>query len=262
MTPDPAKPSPKSPKKAVVESASKPVTVAPDPARLPPSLRGRPVWLCWRWVRVKGRWTKPPYSALTLTKADVTDPANLCTLPQALARLDAGRVDGVGVALEAAGLLGVDLDDCRDPESGELKPWAAGVVRELDSYAEVSPSGTGVKVLVVAAKPAGRCRSGDVEVYDKSRYFTLTGRTLPGSRAEPQPRQRELDAVYARWVAPPAPSTPGDPQAPSGPTDDVLLRKAFAAKNGAALRRLWEGDRAGYASDSEADLALCSMLAF
>ena len=41
-----------------------------------------------------------------------------------------------------------------------------------------------------------------------------------------------------------------------------MLRVAFGAKHGAALRRLWGGDRTGYASDSEADLALCSMLAF
>ena len=52
------------------------------------------------------------------------------------------------------------------------------------------------------------------------------------------------------------------PATPADPADDELLQKAFGAKNGAALRRLWGGDRTGYGSDSEADLALCSLLAF
>ena len=73
----------------------------------------------------------------------------------------------------------------------------------------MSPSGTGVKVLVVAAKPAGRCRAGDIEIYDRSRYFTLTGRTLPGSHAEPQPRQAELDEVFKRWLARPKSAAAG-----------------------------------------------------
>jgi hypothetical protein len=268
MPPESKNPSPKSPKKSLVEGPARPAVVPVDPTRLPASLAGRALWLCWRWARVKGRWTKPPLHAQTLARVDVTDPATLSPLEEALAAVRAGKADGVGVALEAAGLLGVDLDDCRDPATGEVAAWAAGVVARLDSYAEVSPSGTGVKVLVVAAKPAGRCRRGHVEVYDRGRYFTLTGMTLAKSHAEPQPRQAEVDAVFAEWVAeddpaaPEPPGTPTPPQTGPRPDDDALLAKAFAARNGPAVRRLWDGDRTGYASESEADLALCWLLAF
>ena len=243
-------------------AAEKPSTIPLDAQALPPSLRPLTVWLCWRWQFVKGRWTKPPLDARMLHKCDVTGPASLATLTEALAQVDAGRADGVGVAFAPAGLLGVDLEDCRDPASGTVTPEALATVAALDSYAEVSPSGTGVKVLVAATKPGKRCRTGSTEIYDAGRYFTLTGRTLPGSRSEPQPRQAEIDALYARLF--PEPERPLGPPQGSGrhDNDDELLRVAFAARHGAKLRRLYEGDASGYSSDSEADLALCSMLAF
>ena len=45
-------------------------------------------------------------------------------------------------------------------------------------------------------------------------------------------------------------------------TDAEVLERAFAAKNGADVQALYRGDVGGYGSRSEADLALCSMLAF
>ena len=52
-------------------------------------------------------------------------------------------------------LCGVDLDLCLDPETGEIEGWAQAVIEELDSYTEISPSGTGVHVLVRATLPEG-----------------------------------------------------------------------------------------------------------
>ncbi|MGI6384633.1 MAG: phage/plasmid primase, P4 family [bacterium] len=48
---------------------------------------------------------------------------------------------------------------------------------------------------------------------------------------------------------------------PSG-TGLRVIEKAIAAKNGVAFAKLWEGDISGYPSQSEADLAFCSHLAF
>jgi len=75
----------------------------------------------------------------------------------------------------------VDLDDCRDPETGVLEPWAADAVATLNSYTEVSPSGTGVKVFVRSVLPAGGRSGGHFEFYDRQRYFTLTGKRLPNT---------------------------------------------------------------------------------
>ena len=45
-------------------------------------------------------------------------------------------------------------------------------------------------------------------------------------------------------------------------SDEELIAKASAAKNGDKFRRLWQGDISGYGSHSEADLALCGLLAY
>jgi len=44
--------------------------------------------------------------------------------------------------------------------------------------------------------------------------------------------------------------------------DSEVLERAKAAANGEKFRRLWRGSTAGYPSQSEADMALCALLAF
>ena len=216
------------PANAQPAATGKPSTLALRPDSLPPSLKALPVWLCWRWLRKNDKWTKPTVSAHTLRKADVTDPESLATFEKALARVTAGEVDGVGIALEPAGLLGVDIDKCRDPDTGRLTDDASAIIAALGSYAEVSPSGTGVKVLVVADKPGPRCRTGPIEIYAKARYFTLTGHMLPGSAPEPQPRQEAVDVLYANLFPAKGQSTalavvPSAPPDPAGLSDEQLL---------------------------------------
>lgn len=252
-------------KKAVMSSEKRPETLPPLVDGLPESLRERPVWLNWRLQYKEGQgWTKVPLNPHTLKPASVTDPAALSTLAVALANIRTGEIDGVGVVLGPAKLVGFDLDDCRNPENEELIPWVKDLIRRLNTYAEVSPSGTGVKLLVIATKPGERCKAGNVEVYSDGRYFTLTGQRVPDTPAEPQPRQEAVNAVYAElFPSASQPSRPaGSTPAVLSPGDEALLAKAFAAKNGDKLKRLWDGDRTGYASESEADLALCSGLAF
>ena len=95
---------------------------------------------------------------------------------------------------------GVDLDSCRNPETGELDNWAAKLVAYLDSYCEVSPSGTGVHVWVKARlavdaphKVGQQTKaSGVIEQYDSGRYFTVTGQ-LTGKRKRVHDRQDQID---------------------------------------------------------------------
>src|SRR5262249_52810503 len=97
---------------------------------------------------------------------------------------------------------GVDLDGCRDPDTGELADWAKRVLAELSSYAEVSPSGTGVKVFVLARHELeGNKRpfhSGEVEVYDRGRFFVVTGQPLRGPPGPPGGRLRAERAAGPR----------------------------------------------------------------
>lgn len=244
-------------------------------ANVPAELQDRRHWVLWRLEKGRGKRkpTKVPYTSRG-AHAKSTDPASWCSLEEALAALTRRRLDGVGFVFAGDGLVGVDLDHCRDAETGALAPWATAILADLASYTEVSPSGTGVHVLVRCslAGPGRKrpvCEEGAhpeaaIEIYDRARYFTVTGRRLPEYPTVVEARQEALERIYASMEArgrkAPAPVLPPPPGTLA---DDEVIRRAFGARNGAALLRLWEGDTSGHAGDdSAADLALCSHLAF
>ena len=231
-----------------------------------PGMRDLRQWVCWR-RETRGRDGKPtkvPYSPSTGARASCGDAATWGTLAEARkAARDAGH-DGIGFVFTASDpFCGVDLDGCVDPGTGEVEPWAMEIAGELDSYTEISPSGAGLHVIVRAGLPEGRRRAGRVELYDRDRFFTVTGRRLSGTSHLVESRQERIDALHAR-LFPPGDATPvADRTVPPNGLDDAeVLSRAANAANGERFTRLWSGDRTGYASASEADLALCSMLAF
>jgi primase-polymerase (primpol)-like protein len=146
------------------------------------------------------------------------------------------------------------------------------VLVELGSYAEVSPSGTGVKVFVRGKLPPGRRRKGQIEMYDRGRFFTTTGHRLADSPAIVNERGEELRLLHSRVFGDPARKAADGKRGShgnlvSGLSDNELMYRAMRATNGEKFGRLWAGDTSDYANcdnegRSEADLALCSMLAF
>jgi primase-polymerase (primpol)-like protein len=97
----------------------------------------------------------------------------------------------------------VDLDGCRDPATSELASWARDIVDRLDSYTEVSPSGSGIHILVEGELPPGRNRRGDVEMYDEARFFTVTTDHLDGTPTSLERRQDALLGVHYEYVQSP-----------------------------------------------------------
>jgi hypothetical protein len=139
-------------------------------------------------------------------------------------------------------------------------------VRDLGTYGEVSPSGTGLKLFGVGALPGRGLHTPRVELYDQARYFAVTGHRLPGLPEAPQDCQVPLARLYEMLTGPRAKGHECRPAAvpPDQPLgdDEVLRRASSCKKTGAKFRRLWAGDTTGYASPSEADFALVNLLAF
>ncbi len=111
--------------------------------------------------------------------------------------------------------FGVDLDACRDPQTGELTPWSSDFISQLNSYAEVSPSCSGVKIVARGKLPAGSRKvkkllgvatfgdkAPEVAVYDAGRFWCITGKRLPNSPASCEPRQEELLALLTNLFPP------------------------------------------------------------
>lgn len=215
---------------------------------IPAELKDRARWIGWRYKDRDGKWAKVPVSCISGRSIAVTKAGEGVTFDQAVVVIERHKLDGLGFAFDQDGpFTGIDLDDSRDPETSRLYPWTDRIVRELNSYSEVSPSGTGVHIILKGKKPLGsRSRKGNIEVYDQGRYFTMTGKRLDGTPATVEARQAPLEAVLKRLSR----------------TDEDIVRMAKEAANGDKFRRLWNGDWVGYNSVSEADMALCGMLAY
>jgi putative DNA primase/helicase len=249
-----------------------PETLPVLPTNIPETLASLNQWAAWRWEKRGGNWTKPPINPATGSYARNNDPHTWGSFESALWRMRKDRLPGVGYMFHPKdGLAGVDLDRCRNLQTGRVEPWALEVVSGLDSYTEVSPSKTGLKVFVRGKLPPGRRRKGRIEMYDQARFFTTTGCALTGAPLGVNERQAELTRLHRRVFGPErgprAFKSGGKAAAGMNLGDSELLDRAMRAANGERFSRLWAGDTSQYASPgnegrSEADLALCSMLAF
>jgi hypothetical protein len=236
----------------------------PDPAVVPAELTARAQWVCWRYAERDGKRTKEPIDPATGGLARTNDPATWGAFGQALA---AARRAGLGVGFVLTAddpYTFIDLDAACD-DQGALTPTAREIVELLDSYTEWSPSGRGVHIVVRGTLPPwARRKRGGIEAYDRLRYMTVTGNVLDG-RTTIADRQAELERFAQRWLADPAPVAPQPVHADDDDDDEALLERARRAANGDKFQLLfdqgdWQG--AGYSSQSEADLALVTMLSF
>ena len=81
-------------------------------------------------------------------------------------------------------------------ETGEIKPWARQIIIGLNSYTEVSPSGTGLHIFVRGHLPDKGQKRGPIELYDRERYFTVTGAHLPETPTTIEERQAVVEWLY------------------------------------------------------------------
>ncbi len=152
---------------------------------IPEQLTERPQWVCWRLEERDGKETKVPYIAGGVGRASSTDLLTWRTFEEAVEDVKKGRRDGIGfVFCSADPFVGIDLDDCRDPETGEVAEWAQKILdRVREAYVEASPSGTGVHIIVEGKVREGSVQkkvppNGKLEMYSRDRFFTLTGALL------------------------------------------------------------------------------------
>jgi hypothetical protein len=216
---------------------------------IPAELRDRPQWVVWRSELVAGRAkpTKVPYRADEPRRhASSTEPATWAPFRDAVIAAWSENADGVGFVFAADDpYCGVDVDDL----DAERK---AAIVAALSSYTERSVSGTGLHVVVRANLNGAGRHPPELGIFDHGRYFVMTGDHLDGTPATIEPRQAELEAVLANFLPAPAPQPSGEPRPIELGDHDLLARALYEGR--------WQ--ELGYPSQSEADLALCTHLAF
>ena len=159
------------------KTAERPQALQVRERGIPDGLKIRPQWVNWRYaLNETGKWTKHPYNPRTGRKASSTDLMTWSNFDTVFEAYEAGGYDGIGFMFSSGDpYTGVDLDGCRDPKSGEVEPWAAEIVRDLDSFTELSPSGAGFHILVQGELQGRGGKRGSIEMYDMKRFFTVTG---------------------------------------------------------------------------------------
>ena len=173
---------------------------------VPDDLAERDQWVLWRREVVAGRETKVPYS-IRGHRASSTKPADWGGFEKALSvwRRHPERYAGLGFVFSAEDpFVGIDLDDCLDT-GGNGKSWAQGIIERFsDTYTEVSPSGQGLKIWSKGRLPTNlagvRLGDGQIEMYDRSRYFTVTGQVFRGAPLEIEDHTSDLLLLYDRLV--------------------------------------------------------------
>ena len=238
-----------------------------DGALIPKVLKAQPNWLVWRLEERETKLTKRPYQAKYPTQlARVNWPSDWATFDEAL---DAYHKDetfsGIGwVPTAALGIIGGDLDHCID-DDGVFSDLAQEFMQALDgTFFELSPSGRGLRFFVAGSIPYPAKR-GPVELWSLKHFLTLTGRRISTSSkiARLDEPVMALWTKYLKhepqeWVRPPSP--PGSSGTGGGLRDDDLIDKARRSSN--KFAQLFDGDASAYIGHSEADLALCSLLAW
>lgn len=244
------------------------------PTTIPAPLKRLHRWMPYRLtLQQDGKFKKIPVDR-NGNPASITDLRNHLPFEEAIRLLQMAVCDMIGFVLgPELKITVVDLDDCRNPKTGELTPESQDIIQRLNSYTEVSLSGTGIHIFCHAVKPGARSKNAakGVEIYDQARAIIVTGFLQAMASSMIEKRQSEVDALYGELfpdeVQRPKPSDPQRNNAERSvglPADEELLAKAKAAKNGNKFAKLWGGQfrEAGFESQSEADAALLGMLRF
>jgi primase-polymerase (primpol)-like protein len=229
--------------------------------------------------------------------ASVSDPETWGSYQEAAKRLMQGRkvgYQGLGYVFSKKDpFCGIDLDGVRNPETGEIVPWAWDIIRALNSYTEISPTGTGVHIIIQASltrllqdmgisEVKHRHEKG-VEIYDDLRFFTVTAKHLEGTTTTIEERQYPLEELYYELFGlneedeedpeqEPAPQQLQEKHKGGGSTslrsddldragirvsltDEFIIEQAGKARGGrgATFERLWAGDASDFPASGKKD---------
>lgn len=223
---------------------------------IPRELQEQAEWCVWRRETRKGKPTKVPYDPVTGRRAETDKPETFRTYEEAdeAMRIES-EYNGLGIRV-SNGYSAVDIDHC--VSDGRLSDLAREICDYMNSYTELSPSKTGLRIII----------KGDIS-YDKSKYYlknpnngvelyvsgmtnrfmTITGNTLMDLPVR-QMTGEDLTNFLEKHMR----------RRNGKVTDDQVIEKASRNDK---FRALFNGEISAYQNDhSSADLALCNFLAF
>lgn len=237
--------------------------------KIPAELKALRCWICWKGIPddKSGKLRKIPVNALDGTAAKSNDPSTWTDFDTAVkASCD---FSGIGFVFDGkSGYFGVDLDGIGDSleqfRNGITENIAGEFIHTLQSYTEVSQSGHGIHIICRGSLPSGGRRKGSVEMYESSRYFIMTGNAI--TDYDITDCTDSIKSLHEKYIG--GGNTPASPVASESNVSfngniSERLEKLRNSKQGAIFNDLMSGNfESHYTSHSEADIALCNILAF
>lgn len=216
---------------------------------IPSELKMNGLWCCWKKVKKDDKYTKVPYDARTGQMAKPNDSSTFCTYPELLHNCI--NYSGVGLGI-FKGYSAVDIDHCVD-ENGEISELARDIIDYCNSYTELSPSGTGIRIIFKAPddwkldkdKYYTKNSSIHLEIYcseQTNKYVTITGNTL-GINTEIS--EVNIETIFDKYM-----------KRNNFSISDIIEKDS-------KFKELWNKQAPGSGSnESELDSALCCKLAY
>lgn len=162
---------------------------------IPKTLKQLNQWVCYALVydKKRNKYSKTPNTGYN---AKSNDHSTWSSYEVALNVIKKYGFDGIGFEL-GNGILGIDLDEAIN--SGNISPKAKHIIETLDSYTEISPSGKGLHILCKGEIPTGNRRKGNVEMYSKDRFFTVTGNSY-GNKNKIEKRTDQAKLIHDKYL--------------------------------------------------------------
>lgn len=235
---------------------------------IPDAMKAVPNWVCWKSIpdaKSHSGIKKIPINPITGGQAMSNNSQTWSDYDTAVR--EAAKYSGIGFMFTGSGFFGVDIDDCRNAVEDYNDGGTDNIVYEfiygLCSYAELSQSGNGIHIICKGSLPDGARRRGKVEMYDKGRFFIMTG-NICSEFADVADCTEAVKPLHKKYLS--SSDAPKkqvqSPTVQTGLTEQEIISKAMSSHNGEKFSALYNGDISGFPSQSEADLAFCNMLAF
>ena len=238
---------------------------------IPDALKRNASFCVWKLEKRSGRPTKVPYDPKTRNMARTNDPSTFADFNTAMKAYAIGGWDGIGYRV-SEGIGAIDIDHCIR-EDGSLNDVAASILGIFPSaYFEKSPSGTGLRGFFKLSPDFAydktvyyiNNRKHGLEVYlpgVTNRFVTVTGDMFKeGSVERNDEALRSLLETFMKRSTRVSSKTV---EPCSYLDDDGVIAHASASESGDKFKALYAGNwEEGYDSQSDADMALVSILAF
>ena len=191
------------------------------PDSIPEALRSQKRWAPFSalWNAKRAKFDKIPMALKPHTrKMSTAAPSRWFAFEQALEACEKHPEHaGIGFVLTGiTDMVGLDLDHCVDPGTGTLTAWAQTIVDTAASYTEISPSGTGIRILVYGRIADFTDHKVGIEVYqgDSPRFLTVTGNHVAGTPTEVTKATPDLLALLETYRTKPKDGTSTSDKAP------------------------------------------------